>query len=104
MEHVVFALFTCVILVGADWALIDGFRMSLSYFRDVSDDYDYKRSLFPRMAITVVSGVMLYVSFQTNILEENSSVVGVISIALFFISAFYPQAIMFARSKPYQNE
>ena len=104
MEHIVFALFTCIILVGVDWALIDGFRVSLSYFREVSESCNYKDFLFPRIGITVISGIMLYVGFQTDLFEESSNVVGITSIVLFFISALYPQVVMFARSKPYQNE
>lgn len=103
MEHVAYALLTCLMLIGVDWALIDGFRMSLASFRDVPRCLNYKKFMFPRLVIVVIAGTLIYTASQTQAFNNLSNAVLGLAIGAFFLSSFYPQILMFLRSKPYKD-
>ena len=103
MEHIAYALLTCFLLIGVDWALIDGFRMSLASFRDVPSDLNYKKFMFPRLVIVAIAGILIYAASQTQAFSGLSDTVLGSAIAVFLLSSFYPQIVMFLRSKPYKD-
>ena len=103
MEHAAYALLTCLFLIGVDWALIDGFRMSLASFRDVPSHLNYKKFMFPRLGAVVIAGVLIYAASQTRAFNNLSNTVLGLAVVLFFLSSFYPQIVMFLRSKPYKD-
>lgn len=103
MEHIAYALLTCLLLIGVDWALIDGFRMSLTSFRNVPSHFNYKKFMFPRLAIVVIAGILIYCASQTQAFNNLSNTVLSLAIAVFFLSSFYPQVVMVLRSKPYKD-
>lgn len=103
MEDAAFALLACLIVVGVDWALIDGFRASLVAFRDLPKAYNYRKFLFPRIFLILLSGLTIYIGSQTDAFGEQRDVAIFFAIALFFITSLYPQVVMFLRSKSYER-
>jgi hypothetical protein len=101
MKDVLLSLLFFLILVGVDWALVDGFRRSLLAFRDIPKEYNYKRFIFPRILVILISAVLLYVSSQTDAFGRHGIALSFVSMGIFFISSFYPQIVMFLRSKAY---
>ncbi len=98
-----FIILTCIIAVGVDWALVDGFRSCLVAFRSLPEDYNYRRFLFPRIIVILASGIGIYVGSETHILGERSTLVICLAMVLFFVTSLYPQVVMFLRSKPYDR-
>lgn len=104
MEHIAYALLSCLVVAGVDWALIDGFRASLAGFRDVPKGYEYRRFVFPRLVFVIAAGLVMYLSAWTGLLGEMSDLAAVAAIVLFILLVLYPQVVMFTHSKPYQNK
>lgn len=101
MKDILFSLLFFLVLVGVDWALVDGFRRSLVAFRDIPAEYSYRKFIFPRVVVIFISAVLLYVSSQTKVFGEHGVTLSFVSIGLFLLSSFYPQIVMFLRSKAY---
>ena len=101
MEHLPYILAISLILMGVDWALIDGFRASLKAFRDIPRKLDYKYFLFPRIIVTITSGIMIYLCAETKLFGDYSVVLIFAAILVFFVTSLYPQAVMLFRSKTY---
>jgi hypothetical protein len=104
MEYVAYALLSCLVLIGLDWALIDGFRASLVGFRKLPEGCRYRHFIFPRIGMVIIAGVVMYVSSQTKLFGEMSDVAGIGAMAAFVLLVIYPQVVMFRRSEPYRNE
>lgn len=99
MEHVAYALLSCLVVIGVDWALIDGFRASLVKFRKLPEGYGYRDFVFPRIGLVIITGVVMYLSSQTKLFGDMSGVAAVGAMAVFVLSVIYPQIIMFRRSE-----
>lgn len=101
MKDALFSLLFFLVLFSVDWAMIDGFRRSLLAFRDVPTDCNYKKFIFPRIILIILSAVLLYFSSQTNLFGHYGVELSFVSIGVFFMSSFYPQIVMLLRSKAY---
>lgn len=104
MEHIAYALLSCLVVIGVDWALIDGFRASLVGFRKLPEGYRYKHFVFPRIGMVIITGIVMYLSSRTKLLGDMSDVAGVGAMAAFLLLVIYPQVVMFRRSEPYRDE
>ena len=101
MKDVLLSLLFFLVLIGVDWALVDGFRRSLLAFRDVPKAYDYRSFMFPRILIIFLSAILLYLGSQTNLFGQHVVPITIVAIGIFFMSSLYPQIVMFLRSKAY---
>jgi hypothetical protein len=104
MEHLAYALLSCLVVIGVDWVLIDGFRASLVGFRKLPEGYRYRRFIFPRISMVIISAIVMYLSSQTMLFGHMSDVVGVVGMAAFILLVIYSQVVMFLHSKPYEDE
>lgn len=101
MKDALLSLLLFLVLIGVDWAMINGFRRSLLAFRDVPKEYDYRRFIFPRFIVILLSAILLYLGSQTDVFGKYSITLSFTSIGMFFVSSLYPQIVMFLRSKAY---
>lgn len=101
MKDALLLLLFVLVLIGVDWALVDGFRRSLLAFRDVPKEYDYRRFIFPRFIVILLSAILLYFGSQTDAFGKYGVILSFTSIGMFFVSSLYPQIVMFLRSKAY---
>lgn len=101
MKDALFSLLFFLVLVGVDWALVDGFRRSMLAFCDIPEEYNYRRFIFPRIIAILISAVLLYISSRTDTFGRHGVSLSFVSVGIFFLSSFYPQIVMFLRSKAY---
>lgn len=101
MQDVLLSILFFVILASVDWALVDGFRRSLLAFRDIPEYYNYRRFMFPRIFVILLSSIILYYSSQTDAFGNKGFVFSISAIVVFFMSSLYPQIVMLLRSKAY---
>lgn len=101
MKNILFSLLVFLIFIGMDWILIDGFKNSLTAFRDVPKEYNYKRFLFPRIFIILLSALLFYFSSRTDFFGQCGFPLIFVAMGIFFLSSLYPQVVMFLRSRAY---